>query len=588
MTHRRHSTTPGSVLTEPAIRRTAELFFLGVLPVLALVLALAAYAGDDRLALDFHHEVYRQADAVVHGRAMSTTRQTQTSPTARTSLWPIAAVLPVVPLTALPPDVADWLATALVLAALVARAVAARGPRLARIRRRPPLAGRDRGGPDRQRLASAHAARRGHVALPRPRGDRRNRARLRRSRSSCSSGPSSYGWRSSAGARAAAVAAATAAASLLLLLPFTSIADYVRLLRNLGRTFEHDAYTPFALLTDFGVPDTAARAMTVALGLAVLGLAWRRRSLGLALAAALVLSPIVWRHFFVLLMVPLALSRPRFDAVWLIPIGLWVGDGTLNGAPWQTATVLALVTLTFVLCEWRPRTDRQPSLTSMRRRCRGVEGGRPVPPSLRACCSSPLSRSSSRWRCSRWRQSTSSLSVDFHNELYPEAKKLLDWENPFPPPGSAIWYGHNLIWPPVAAFLVAPLTVSPPGAADWAIALVGLACFMGSLRIVGVRDWRVYGAFALWPQVIGEIRVSHLTPLLCVLLALVWRYRDAKLAPGLALGLAGRDQVLPLARRDLARGDRPRARGCRRRRASPPRRSCSCCRSRASTTTSMC
>jgi hypothetical protein len=100
--------------------------------------------------------------------------------------------------------------------------------------------------------------------------------------------------------------------------------------------------------------------------LAVLGFAWRRRSLGLAIAAALVLSPIVWRHFLALLMVPLALSRPRFDAVWLIPIGLWIGDGTLNGAPWQTASVLALVTLTFVLCESRPSRDRQPSLTSMR------------------------------------------------------------------------------------------------------------------------------------------------------------------------------------------------------------------------------
>jgi hypothetical protein len=135
--------------------------------------------------------------------------------------------------------------------------------------------------------------------------------------------------------------------------------------------------------------------------------------------------------------------------------------------------------------------------------------------------------------------STDSLSADFHNELYPEAKKLLDWENPFPPPGSAIWYGHNLIWPPVAVFLIAPFTVLSPDAADWAVALVGLACFMGSLRIVGVRDWRVYGVFALWPQVIGEIRVSHLTPFLCLLLALVWRYRDTRSAPGLALGLAG-------------------------------------------------
>jgi Glycosyltransferase family 87 len=167
-------------------------------------------------------------------------------------------------------------------------------------------------------------------------------------------------------ARAAAVAALTAVASLVLLLPFIGIPDYLRLLRKLTETFEHDAYTPFALLTDLGVPDTAARAVTVALGLGVLALAWRRGSLGLAIAAALCLSPIVWRHFFVLLLVPLALSRPRFDAVWLIPIGLWVGDGTFNGAPWQTACVLGLVTLTFVLCEWRPRPETRSALASAR------------------------------------------------------------------------------------------------------------------------------------------------------------------------------------------------------------------------------
>ena len=132
-----------------------------------------------------------------------------------------------------------------------------------------------------------------------------------------------------------------------------------------------------------------------------------------------------------------------------------------------------------------------------------------------------------------------SLARDFHNELYPEAKLLLDWTNPFPGPDAALQYGHNLIWPPVAAFLVAPLTVLSAGAADWAMALIGLACSLLSLRIVGVRDWRVYGVFALWPQVIGEIRTSHLTPILCVLLALAWRYREVRLAPGLAVGLAG-------------------------------------------------
>lgn len=347
----------------PALRRAVELLFLGAVPVVALALALAAYAGDDRLALDFHHEVYRQADAVVHGERAYDAPDADLSDRAN-FLWPMAAVLPVVPLTALPPGVADWLATALVIAALVAalQVLEVRDWRVYGVVLLWP--------------ATIEAIQTANISLP---------LTLLvavmwryRDRAAIAGIALGYGvaiklflwpvvvWLALVGRRsAAAIASATAAASLLLLLPFTSIADYVRLLRNLGRTFEHDSYTPFALLTDIGVPDTAARAMTVALGLAVLGLAWRRRSLGLALAAALVLSPIVWRHFFVLLMVPLALSRPRFDAVWLIPIGLWVGDGTLNGAPWQTATVLALVTLTFVLCEWRPRTDRQPSLRSM-------------------------------------------------------------------------------------------------------------------------------------------------------------------------------------------------------------------------------
>ena len=346
------------------IRRTAEIFFLGVLPAVALVLALWAYRGDDRLALDFHHEVYRQADAVVHGHDAYDAPNADLSDR-QNFLWPMAAVLPVVPLTALPPGVADWLATAFVLATLVAALwlLEIRDWRIYGVVLLWP--------------SVVEAIQTANVSLP---------LTLLvavmwryRDRPAIAGLALGYGialklflwplvvWLALVGRRAAAgIAAVTAAASLLLLLPFTSIADYVRLLRNLGRTFEHDAYTPFALLTDLGVPDTAARVATIALGVAVLAVGWRRRSLGLALAAALVLSPIVWRHFFTLLLIPLALSRPRFDAVWLIPIGLWVGDGTLNGAPWQTASVLALVTLTFVLCERRPRPEARAALRSMR------------------------------------------------------------------------------------------------------------------------------------------------------------------------------------------------------------------------------
>lgn len=129
------------------------------------------------------------------------------------------------------------------------------------------------------------------------------------------------------------------------------------------------------------------------------------------------------------------------------------------------------------------------------------------------------------------------LSGDFHHELYPEAKLLLRGENPFPDHDTEI-RGSNFVWPPAAAYLVAPLTAVPVGVADVLMIGIGLVCFALSLWLVGVRDWRVYGVVALWPQFLGEMRVSHLTPVIALLLAAAWRYRDTRGAPGPLVGLA--------------------------------------------------
>ena len=129
------------------------------------------------------------------------------------------------------------------------------------------------------------------------------------------------------------------------------------------------------------------------------------------------------------------------------------------------------------------------------------------------------------------------LSGDFHHELYPEAKLLLRGENPFPSHDTAIG-GANFLWPPAAAYLVAPVTVLPPGVADILMVAIGLTCFALSLWLVGVRDWRVYGVVALWPEFAGEMRVSHLTPVIAVLLAAAWRWRDSRGLPGLLVGAA--------------------------------------------------
>jgi hypothetical protein len=123
---------------------------------------------------------------------------------------------------------------------------------------------------------------------------------------------------------------------------------------------------------------------------------------------------------------------------------------------------------------------------------------------------------------------TGPLAHDFGNELYPQAKAILAGDNPYP----------EAIWPPLAAAVTMPFTIFPPTVADIAIGLLGLACTAGALWLVGVRDWRVYGIVSLWPPVLGDIRIAHLTPLLCLLAALAWRYRDRQPLVGLTVGLA--------------------------------------------------
>lgn len=62
--------------------------------------------------------------------------------------------------------------------------------------------------------------------------------------------------------RAAGAGIALAFASLLLLLPFTSIGDYARLVRNLTDTFDGLSCTTFAVLVDLDAPEMVARAVT--------------------------------------------------------------------------------------------------------------------------------------------------------------------------------------------------------------------------------------------------------------------------------------------------------------------------------------
>ncbi|MCZ7587264.1 MAG: DUF2029 domain-containing protein [Gaiella sp.] len=337
-----------------ALVRVGEISALAALPLIALAIGLATFSSQDRVALDFHHELYPQAELVVDGKDPYPPPDADLRD-GTNLIWPMAAVLPVVPLTLLSPAAADWVATAIVLAALVATlwVLDVRDWRVYGVTLVwPPVI-------DSYQTANVTLPLALLIALTWRYRDRALAAGL------------SLGvalalkfflwpvavWLLATGRRGAAgISVAVGAASLVLLLPWIDPLDYARLIRNLSDTFDGFSYTPYALLVDLGLASEIARPLTLLLGVSILALAWRRRSLGLALGAALVFSPIVWRHFFALLLVPLAVARPRLDAAWLLPLGFWLVPGTYNGEPWQTALALAVCGATLLACETTRRT----------------------------------------------------------------------------------------------------------------------------------------------------------------------------------------------------------------------------------------
>ncbi len=121
----------------------------------------------------------------------------------------------------------------------------------------------------------------------------------------------------------------------LILLPWAAIGfedllQYPALLRKVSRQ-EYDSFSVNALANALGIDGGFAKAIVVAIGASLLAFSvqccrnpdWTRheqdrRSLTLILAASLVLSPVVWSNYFVLLLVPVALARPRLSALWLV------------------------------------------------------------------------------------------------------------------------------------------------------------------------------------------------------------------------------------------------------------------------------
>jgi hypothetical protein len=127
----------------------------------------------------------------------------------------------------------------------------------------------------------------------------------------------------------AAAAAAVATAGVVLVpwaaIGFDGLTAYPDLLRVAERVYSSHSFSIATALAGLGLEAELASRLTLAVGVLIAALAFfagRRGadevSVALAVLAAILGSPIVWEYYYALLLVPLAIARPRFSGLWMM------------------------------------------------------------------------------------------------------------------------------------------------------------------------------------------------------------------------------------------------------------------------------
>jgi hypothetical protein len=125
----------------------------------------------------------------------------------------------------------------------------------------------------------------------------------------------------------------TVCAFLIPFLPlgYGVLRTYPSVLRTLNETFGPHSFSTPALFEAFGVSSTAATGCVALLAVILVAVIARlgvtrggdRRAFAGAVLSSLLLSPIVWTHYYVLLAVPIALTMRRLTPLWLLPLLFW-------------------------------------------------------------------------------------------------------------------------------------------------------------------------------------------------------------------------------------------------------------------------
>jgi alpha-1,2-mannosyltransferase len=129
---------------------------------------------------------------------------------------------------------------------------------------------------------------------------------------------------------------------------FRGMAGYPRLLSDDANAFASRSHAILSALVRGGLTVHAARPIAGLVALAVTAvLLWRARgsdsgTFAALVVAGLLLSPILWMHYLVLLLVPLALAHPRPNRWWLVYCLFWLSPTENRSSALQLLVVLAV------------------------------------------------------------------------------------------------------------------------------------------------------------------------------------------------------------------------------------------------------
>jgi hypothetical protein len=141
---------------------------------------------------------------------------------------------------------------------------------------------------------------------------------------------------------------------------FNEIHVYLRLASEVTNALWKDGYSVLAVAHHLGFGRGVGEGLLLGASLLAasavvyLGAVRRRERDALVLAVLLMLlaSPLIWAHYFALLLVPLALCRPRLGVVWALPVLMWPMPprqpvhGWEEALAWGVAAICLMVALT--------------------------------------------------------------------------------------------------------------------------------------------------------------------------------------------------------------------------------------------------